>query len=119
MVKPAQKVDLDRISGTRRSTGPIVRDLSRPTYESAPVTTRGRAFGNGWTWLVVTLANLALLLVVAFAAVVGPPVLECRERAKTGFFTGQTLMGCVDEATRRRMEHLENWIGTVLRGSGR
>lgn len=119
MAKTTQKVDLDRISGTRRSAGPIVRDLSRPIDGPDPGTSHWRAFSNGRTWLLVTLANLAFFFIVALGTVVGPPVLECREQAKIGFFSSDTFMGCVGEATRKRMEYLENEIGMVLRGSGR
>jgi hypothetical protein len=58
------------------------------------------------------------VLVVAGAVVLGPPALECRERAQTGFFAGDTLLGCIGNGTNQRLRRLEDQINRLVRGSG-
>lgn len=108
------KVDLTRLTRSGRAPGPIVRDLSKGRDDRDVGVPSWRAFGTGRAWLLKVFA----LLVVAFAIILGPPVLECRQRAETGFFTGDTLLGCVGGVTNQRLRGLENWINTLVRRSG-
>jgi len=112
------KVDLTRLTRSSRSPGPIVRDLSGVRDEKETGMPLWLAFGTGRAWLVATLFKALAVLLIAGAFLLGPPVLECHQRAETGFFTGETLLGCIGEATNHRVQSLENWINTLVRRSG-
>jgi hypothetical protein len=117
-IETPPKVDLTRLAGGGRAPGRIVRDLSKNRSDADSGVPLWRASASGRAWLVAILLKAFALLVVLLALVLGPPALECRHRAETGFFAGDTLLGCIGGATNQRLRDLENQINRLVRGSG-
>lgn len=119
MSKASREIAFDRLMAGRRARTIAVRDLTTASDATPSVSFDGKAFGSGRGWLVAAVANVVIVLGIAFCVVLGPPLLECRRHPQIGFSGGDGFQGCFRKAAAERLDRLESQLRMMVRGSGR